>query len=136
MTSTATRCTPRTDAPGAGTTPPGWTTWKGGPVPPRRDTWPWRTADGEGRTGSAEAGYLAVADDEEGAEPRLRAYALSDLGTIYVAFDRLAEPGGEQRARDVISRSQLTHPELDSKLITNQVSLMNLSNKPAAWTES
>ena len=90
----------------------------------------------EGRTGAAEAGYLAVADDEEGAEPRLRAYALCDLGTIYVAFDRLAEPGGEQRARDVISRSRLTHPELDSKLITNQVSLMNLSNTQAAWTES
>lgn len=116
------------------------------------NSYPMRTANGrawrryyaarlehlEGRISAAEAGYLAVADEdgEGGAESRLRAYALCDLGTIYVTFDRLAEPGGEQRANDAISRSRLTHPELDSKLITNQISLMNLSNTNAAWTKS
>jgi hypothetical protein len=89
----------------------------------------------EGRIGAAEAEYLALGYEDD-LEPRLRSYALCDLGTIYVAFDRLAETGGEQRAKDVIERSQLAHPELDSKLLTNHVSLMNLSNTRAEWAES
>lgn len=89
----------------------------------------------EGRVAVAEAEYLAIGNHDE-AESRLRAYALCDLGTIYVAFDRLSEADGERRARDVIDQSQVTHPELDPKLVTNQVSLMNLSNTRAAWAES
>jgi tetratricopeptide (TPR) repeat protein len=89
----------------------------------------------EGRTAAAEGEYLAIGHHDE-AESRLRAYALCDLGAIYVTFDRLSEPDGERRARDAIEQSQAAHPALDLKLVANQVSLMNLSNTRAAWAES
>lgn len=89
----------------------------------------------EGRSAVAEAEYRVLSVDE-GAESVLRAYALCDLGAIYVTLDRLAEPGGEARALNTIEQSQRWQPELDPKLVTNHVSLMNMSNTRSDWDQS
>ncbi len=88
----------------------------------------------QGMTARAEAEYRAIGDSED-AEPRLRAYALCDLGTILVSLERLAAPDGERRAVDVIERSLSAWP-LDAKLVANHESLMNVSNARADWQES
>jgi tetratricopeptide (TPR) repeat protein len=100
-----------------------------------RDYYAARLEHLEGRVAQAEQAYERIAAHHE-APPRLRAYALCDLGAIAVAFDRLAQPGGPERARDTIDRSRAAHPELDNKLVTNLVSLANLSNAAAAWDDS
>jgi tetratricopeptide (TPR) repeat protein len=100
-----------------------------------RDYYAARLEQLEGRVSKAEQAYGRIAEHHE-APPRLRAYALCDLGAIAVAFDRLAQPGGPEHARGMIDRSRAAHPELDGKLVTNLVSLANLSNASAAWDDS
>jgi ATP/maltotriose-dependent transcriptional regulator MalT len=89
----------------------------------------------EGKTAAAERVYRDVADDGQ-AEATLRAYALCDIGTNMTAMDRLAEPEGERKARDAVEKSQQIHPELDTKLVANHMSLMHLSNVRGDWDES
>ncbi|MDQ3822125.1 MAG: tetratricopeptide repeat protein [Actinomycetota bacterium] len=88
-----------------------------------------------GRVSTAEAEYAAISDDDA-APALLRAYALCDLGTIYAALDRLAEPGGEPRADDTVKRSLALCPQLDRKLVTNHETLMNISNARTDWNAS
>ncbi|HCO03652.1 MAG TPA: hypothetical protein DIT48_09900 [Actinobacteria bacterium] len=89
----------------------------------------------QGRTGPAEQLYREIGDDGR-AEPRLRAYALCDLGSILDDLDRLSEPDGERRAEAVVQRSFQLQPELDAKLASNYVTLMNISNAQADWNRS
>jgi len=94
-----------------------------------------RLTDVEGLSARAESAYKAIAS-RESADATVRAYALCDLGALYAALDRLAEPGGEQRAVDAAQRSLQLAPEPDTKLIANHITLMNISNSRAAWDES
>ena len=89
----------------------------------------------EGRIGEAEAEYRRLGELPN-ADPTLRAYALCDLGSLLVEMDRLAQHGGEGRARDVIERSIRLAPSTDTKLVANEVSLMHVANVRGAWEES
>lgn len=82
-----------------------------------------------------EAAYREIAGNDA-ADSRLRAYALCDLAAILATLDRLAEPGGEQRAAETVRRSLAAERQLDGKLASNHVTLMNISNTRAAWFES
>jgi tetratricopeptide (TPR) repeat protein len=89
----------------------------------------------QGRTESAEQVYREIGDDGR-AEPKLRAYALCDLGSILDDLDRLSEPDGERRAEEVVERSLQLLPDLDAKLASNHVTLMNISNARTDWEGS
>jgi ABC-type arginine transport system ATPase subunit/tetratricopeptide (TPR) repeat protein len=88
-----------------------------------------------GLVAAAEPVYLATAERHD-AEPLLQAYAWCDLGAIYATLDRLAEPNGESRAQRAVQRSLQAHPALDDKLAANHITLMNIANSRAAWSES
>lgn len=89
----------------------------------------------EGRSGEAESEYRTLGELPN-ADPILRAYALCDLGSLLVEMDRLAQPSGESRARDVIEQSIRLTPSIDTKLVSNEVSLMHVANVRGAWDES
>ncbi len=70
----------------------------------------------ENRFSDAEAIYQAVSDNGL-AESRLRAYALIDWAAILITRERLSQPGGVEKALEVLERSQRLAPKMDSKLI-------------------
>jgi len=70
----------------------------------------------ENRFADAEKIYQAVADSSL-AESRLRAYALFDWAEILTTRERLSQPGGCEKAFEVLDRSQRLAPKMDSKLI-------------------
>jgi len=70
------------------------------------------------RLSEAEKTYIKVSESKL-AEPKLRAYALCDLGQIWTRNHRLAEPGGLERSLSAIKQSRQLAPELDSKLALN-----------------
>lgn len=70
----------------------------------------------ENRFADAEKIYQAVADSSL-AESRLRAYALCDWAEILTTRERLSQPGGVEKAFEVLDRSQSLAPQMDSKLI-------------------
>jgi hypothetical protein len=88
-----------------------------------------------GHTAFAEREYRDLGGNVE-AEPTLRAYGLCDLGTILATLDRLAEPNGERAALDAVAESMRLQPVLDSKLVTNHFTLMNISNRNTQWEQS
>jgi ATP/maltotriose-dependent transcriptional regulator MalT len=88
-----------------------------------------------GHTATAESEYRTIAEEDD-AEATLRAYALCDLGAILATLDRLAEPDGERAAVAAVEQSLKLQPELDAKLATNHITLMNVSNARADWAES
>ena len=94
-----------------------------------------RLHHGEGRIGEAEGEYRSLGELQN-ADPTLRAYALCDLGSLLVEMDRLSQPGGEGRARDVIEQSIRLAPSTDTKLVGNEVSLMHVANVRGTWDES
>lgn len=61
--------------------------------------------------------YEAIGANEQ-AEPKLRAYALCDLGQILVRNVRLSQPGGIEKALKVLEQSQRLAPRIDAKLVT------------------
>lgn len=89
----------------------------------------------EGQISAAEQVYRDLSENP-GADVPLRSYALCDLGTNMTAMDRLAEPDGEARASEVVERSQQLHPQRDKKLVSNDMSLMHLSNVRGDWEQS
>lgn len=88
-----------------------------------------------GTSTGAEADLREVAASDD-ADPTLKAYAWCDLGAIFAQLERLAEPDGQNRALDAVRRSLALRPDLDTKLATNHVTLMNISNARADWAES
>lgn len=66
----------------------------------------------------AEKIYVRISENKL-AEPKLKAYALCDLGQIWTRNYRLSEPGGLARAFSAIERSRKLVPELDPKLARN-----------------
>ncbi len=70
----------------------------------------------ENRFSDAENIYQAVSDSGL-AESRLRAYALCDWAAILTTRERLSQPGGVEKAFEVLDRSQRLAPKMDSKLI-------------------
>ncbi len=70
----------------------------------------------ENRFADAEHIYQAVSDNAL-AESRLRAYALVDWSAILITRERLSQPGGVEKAFEVLERSQRLAPKMDSKLI-------------------
>lgn len=89
----------------------------------------------QGRAALAETEYRSITANDA-AEPLLRAYAFCDLGTLLAALDRLAEPDGEQRALEAVAHSQAACPEPDAKLISNEITVMNIANVRADWSEA
>lgn len=75
-----------------------------------------------GSLSEAEKAYVRVSESEF-AEPKLRAYALCDLGQIWTRNYQLAQAGGLQKAFSVIEQSQQLAPELDPKLAFNFLNL-------------
>jgi tetratricopeptide (TPR) repeat protein len=71
----------------------------------------------ESRIADAERIYQVVADSSL-AESRLRAYALFDWSIILTTRERLSQPGGVEKAFDVLERSQRLAPKMDAKLIS------------------
>ncbi len=70
----------------------------------------------ENRFSDAENIYQAVSESGL-AESRLRAYALIDWAAILTTRERLSQPGGVEKAFEVLERSQRLAPKMDSKLI-------------------
>jgi tetratricopeptide (TPR) repeat protein len=70
----------------------------------------------EHRFADAEKIYQAVADSSL-AESRLQAYALCDWAEILITRERLSQPGGVEKAVEVLEKSQNLAPKMDSKLI-------------------
>ncbi|MBI1877566.1 MAG: hypothetical protein HYR94_04930 [Chloroflexi bacterium] len=76
-----------------------------------------RLAHMEARSTNAEKVYEAIGQNEH-AEPKLRAYALCDLGHIWTRNERLSQPGGGEKALNILGRSQRLAPRIDAKLIS------------------
>ena len=76
--------------------------------------------------------YQAIGNDED-AEPRLRAYALCDLGDICRRTMYLRQAGGIERAVSALEQSQSLAPELDSKLVSNSFSLGGVYQRLSEW---
>lgn len=76
-----------------------------------------RLAYTEGHFVQAEGMYQAIGENEQ-AEPKLRAYALCDLGSILARNVRLNQPGGVEKALKVLERSQRFAPQIDAKLVS------------------
>jgi tetratricopeptide (TPR) repeat protein len=70
----------------------------------------------------AEKAYRAISE-AEAAEPKLRAYALSGLGTILKRTKWLAVEGGLARLRQIAEQSDRLLPETDPKRLANLVNL-------------
>jgi len=77
-----------------------------------------RLAHLEVRLGDAKKVYQAIGENEQ-CEPRLRAYALCDLGEILSQRHLIVQPGGAEQAIRTIERSFNLMPKIDRKLVLN-----------------
>lgn len=65
---------------------------------------------------SAKRVYEEIAKSSD-AEPKLKAYALFDLGRLYASFEKLIQPDSINKATVLLEQSLKTLPEPDSRLI-------------------
>ena len=71
-----------------------------------------------GQLAEAEPLYQMIGENRQ-AEPKLRAYALSDWGDILSTAERLYQPGGPERAIQTIQASLELGKDIDFKLVLN-----------------
>jgi tetratricopeptide (TPR) repeat protein len=71
----------------------------------------------ESRLQDAERVYQTIGESNL-AEPKLRAYALCDLGELFVRLERIGQPHSAQKALEILEESQKLAPRLDSKLVS------------------
>ena len=94
-----------------------------------------RLAHLEKRRSDAEKGYRQIGNNE-GAEPKLRAYALCDLGTLLVEdYDHLGQRGAE--ANEYLRESLNMEPPvpLDSHLSESLFKLARVARYQGKWAE-
>lgn len=70
----------------------------------------------EARITDAEKICQTISENEQ-AERKLRAYALCDWGQMWARYERMSQPGGVERALDLLERSRQLAPQIDSKLV-------------------
>ncbi len=85
----------------------------------------------ERRFGDAETVLEAIAGDDQ-AGPKLRAYALCELGAILRKSEMIGRPGGQQKADEVIERS-VQGVEIDANLTTAYTNLTKLYFRQGRW---
>jgi hypothetical protein len=81
-----------------------------------------RLAHLEMKFGKAERIYQKIQENRH-VEPKLRSYALCDLGTIWSRGEYFWDRGGFDTVTGVISLSQSIYPETDRKLLQNFISM-------------
>jgi len=91
-----------------------------------------RLSHSETRLTDAEKAYQVIGENEC-AEPKLRAYALCDLGSIWARSERLSQPGGADKAIDVLIRSQRIAPKIDSKIASSFSHLRGVYHFIGEW---
>jgi tetratricopeptide (TPR) repeat protein len=92
-----------------------------------------RLAHLEVRLAGAEEVYQEIVENEQ-AEPRLRAYALSDWGHLLSYYERLGQPGGVEKATSTLKRSLGLVP-LDFHLVRSFFHLARVQRYQAKWDE-
>jgi tetratricopeptide (TPR) repeat protein len=75
-----------------------------------------RLAHFEMRLGQAENAYKTISENEN-VDIRLQAYALRDWGNILLRSFRISQPGGEERAKQVLEKALYILPSLDINLL-------------------
>jgi len=89
----------------------------------------------EGRWNDAEAVYKRLGENER-AEPKLRAYALCDLGQIWGKNAHLSKPGGIQSAIENLQQSQALFPQVDSKTVSIFSNFEYIYSFQCQWSKS
>jgi tetratricopeptide (TPR) repeat protein len=92
-----------------------------------------RLAYHETRLADAEKVYQAISENE-GAEPKLRAYALCDWGSVLSRRERIGQPGGIEKAISTVERSLKLVP-LDAHLARGFFYLARVERYRAKWDE-
>ena len=87
----------------------------------------------EARLPEVEALYKPLIDNEE-INPRLRAYAMCDLGSIWCRFGILGQEGMQEKTNAILQKS-LTLAPLDEHLVTNYFSLAHACAFRGEWSQ-
>jgi len=99
-----------------------------------RDYYAARILHLEAKMGEAESGYQAIADNPK-VEPRLKAYALCDLGNILTRWERLGRRDGIKRASSVL-RQSLSLVPLDLHLADGLFCLARVYEYQGQWDKA